>query len=64
VEGKRVLELRRLGKRIVLALESELLLVLHLMVAPGGKCVRRQSSGCRVVDSPRHPPRSERSIHE
>jgi formamidopyrimidine-DNA glycosylase len=32
-EGKRVLGLRRLGKRIVLALEGELFLVLHLMVA-------------------------------
>jgi formamidopyrimidine-DNA glycosylase len=33
VEGKRVLGLRRIGKRIVLALEGELFLVLHLMVA-------------------------------
>jgi formamidopyrimidine-DNA glycosylase len=33
IEGKRVLALRRLGKRIVLALEGELFLVLHLMVA-------------------------------
>jgi formamidopyrimidine-DNA glycosylase len=32
-EGKRVLDLRRLGKRIVLGLESELFLVLHLMIA-------------------------------
>ena len=32
-EGKRVLALRRVGKRIVLELESELFLVLHLMVA-------------------------------
>ena len=32
-EGKRVLGLRRIGKRIVLALEGELFLVLHLMVA-------------------------------
>jgi formamidopyrimidine-DNA glycosylase len=32
-EGKRVLDLRRLGKRIVLCLESELFLVLHLMIA-------------------------------
>ena len=44
VEGKRVLALRRVGKRIVLELEGELFLVLHLMVAgrlrwlsPGGK---------------------------
>jgi formamidopyrimidine-DNA glycosylase len=33
VEGKRVLGLRRIGKRIVLALEGDLYLVLHLMVA-------------------------------
>jgi formamidopyrimidine-DNA glycosylase len=32
-EGKRVLELRRLGKRIVFALEGDLFLVLHLMIA-------------------------------
>lgn len=31
--GRQVLELRRLGKRIVLALEDELFLVLHLMIA-------------------------------
>jgi formamidopyrimidine-DNA glycosylase len=33
VEGKRVHEVRRLGKRVVLALEDELFLVLHLMIA-------------------------------
>ncbi len=33
VIGKRVLALRRLGKRIVFALEDELFVVLHLMVA-------------------------------
>ena len=32
-EGRRVLELRRLGKRIVFALEDELFLVFHLMIA-------------------------------
>jgi len=31
--GKRVLALRRIGKRIVLELEGELFAVLHLMVA-------------------------------
>src|ERR1700741_154843 len=31
--GKRVVELRRLGKRIVFALEADLFLVLHLMIA-------------------------------
>jgi len=33
VEGKRVNGLRRMGKRIVLALEDDLFLVLHLMIA-------------------------------
>jgi formamidopyrimidine-DNA glycosylase len=33
VEGKRVLGVRRLGKRIVIALEGDLFLVLHLMIA-------------------------------
>src|SRR5688572_12192910 len=33
VEGKRVRELRRIGKRIVFALEDDLYLVLHLMIA-------------------------------
>ena len=33
VKGQRVVELRRLGKRIVLALEDDLFLVLHLMIA-------------------------------
>ncbi len=33
VKGKRVIELRRLGKRIVVALEDDLFLVLHLMIA-------------------------------
>lgn len=32
-EGKRVLDLRRLGKRIIFQLEDELFLVLHLMIA-------------------------------
>jgi formamidopyrimidine-DNA glycosylase len=32
-EGRRVVGIRRIGKRIVLALEGELFLVLHLMVA-------------------------------
>jgi len=33
VDGKKVLNLRRLGKRIVIELEGELYLVLHLMIA-------------------------------
>lgn len=33
VEGKRVHGLRRMGKRVVLALESDLFIVIHLMIA-------------------------------
>ncbi|MGI9078494.1 MAG: DNA-formamidopyrimidine glycosylase family protein [Gemmatimonadaceae bacterium] len=33
VEGRLVVELRRMGKRIVLALEGDLFIVLHLMIA-------------------------------
>src|SRR5690349_17068137 len=33
VVGRKVIELRRLGKRIVLGLEDDLFLVLHLMIA-------------------------------
>ena len=47
-EGKRVLTLRRLGKRIVFVLEDELFLIVHLMIAgrfhwkpKGAKIARR-----------------------
>ena len=33
VEGRQVIALRRLGKRIVLAMEGDLFVVLHLMIA-------------------------------
>ncbi len=33
VEGRKVLDVRRLGKRIVLALEEDLYIVIHLMIA-------------------------------
>jgi formamidopyrimidine-DNA glycosylase len=33
VEGKRVVELRRMGKRIIFGLEGDLFIVLHLMIA-------------------------------
>src|SRR5438876_751168 len=56
-EGKKVLDLRRLGKRIVLCLESELFLVLHLMIAGrlhwkerGAKLARR--AGLAAFDFP------------
>jgi len=48
--GRRVVDLRRLGKRLVLALEGELFLVIHLMIAgrlrwlePGARVPRK---GC------------------
>jgi formamidopyrimidine-DNA glycosylase len=57
VEGARVVGLRRLGKRIVLALEGERFLVLHLMIAgrlrwrePGAKVPGR--SGLAAFDFP------------
>jgi formamidopyrimidine-DNA glycosylase len=43
-EGRAVVGLRRLGKRIVLALEGELFLVLHLMVAGRLRWRRRGAS--------------------
>ena len=52
VEGSRVTGLRRIGKRIVIGLEGDLFLVLHLMVAgrlrwssPGGKVPGRIALG-------------------
>lgn len=51
-EGKRVVALRRLGKRIVLGLEDDLFLVLHLMIAgrlrwkpPGAPVPKRGAHG-------------------
>jgi formamidopyrimidine-DNA glycosylase len=46
VEGKRVLALRRLGKRIVFCLEDDLFLVLHLMIA--GR-LRWKERGAKIV---------------
>jgi len=52
VEGKRVLDVRRLGKRLVFVLEEDLYLVLHLMIAgrlrwktPGHKIPGRMGLG-------------------
>jgi formamidopyrimidine-DNA glycosylase len=56
-EGKRVVRLRRLGKRIVLELEGELFLVFHLMIAgrfhwrPRGAAVARRV-GLAAFDFP------------
>ena len=56
-EGKRVIALRRLGKRIVVALEADLFLVLHLMIAGRLRWRPRGSKppgklGLAVVDFP------------
>jgi formamidopyrimidine-DNA glycosylase len=58
VEGKRVTGLRRIGKRIVFALEANLFLVLHLMVAgrlhwtdAGGKPPARNAMATFAFDS-------------
>ncbi len=57
VEGRRVLSASRLGKRIVLGLEGDLFLVLHLMIAgrlrwrPRGAKVPRKN-GLAAVDFP------------
>jgi formamidopyrimidine-DNA glycosylase len=52
VQGRRVTGLRRIGKRIVIGLEGDMFLVLHLMVAgrlrwssPGGKAPARIALG-------------------
>jgi formamidopyrimidine-DNA glycosylase len=57
VEGRRVLSVRRLGKRIVLALDGDLFLALHLMIAgrlhwkpPGAKLPGR--AGLAAFDFP------------
>ena len=47
--GKRVLGLRRLGKRIVIALEGELFLVLHLMIA--GRLRWKEKSGAPAASA-------------
>lgn len=45
VKGKRVLSLQRLGKRVVLGLEDELYIVIHLMIA--GR-FRWRKPGCKI----------------
>ena len=47
VEGRRVLGLRRLGKRLVLVLEDDLFLVIHLMIA--GRFRWKEQSGAPMV---------------
>ena len=70
VEGRRVEAVRRLGKRIVLGLEGELFLALHLMIAgrlrwqePGGKKPSRRDAARHVRVPRRHAP-PHRGGHE
>jgi len=58
VQGKRVLDVRRLGKRIVFVLEDDLYIVLHLMIAgrlrwksPGHEIPGRMGLGAFDFDS-------------
>jgi formamidopyrimidine-DNA glycosylase len=57
-EGRRVAGLRRLGKRIVLGLDEDLFLVIHLMIAgrlhwrPRGAAVPKKGKHC-AFDCPR-----------
>ncbi|GEJ55755.1 Fpg/Nei family DNA glycosylase [Anaeromyxobacter diazotrophicus] len=60
VEGRRVREVRRVGKRLVLALDGELFLALHLMIAgrlrwidAGGKRPARAGAPLATFEFPR-----------
>lgn len=50
VEGKRVTELRRLGKRIAIGLEDDLWLVVHLMIA---RRFTWQDAGAKIPRNPK-----------
>ena len=45
--GKRVRRVRRVGKRIVLALDGDLFIVVHLMIAGPPPLARRRARSCR-----------------
>src|ERR1700746_1796660 len=51
VEGKKVRQLRRLGKRICIGLEGDLWLVLHLMIA--GRLHWHESRAMKLSKSPK-----------
>jgi len=55
VHGKRVVELRRLGKRLVWAMDDDLFLVIHLMIAGRFKWAAnaRTTEGAEGTDKPR-----------
>src|SRR6266850_8391281 len=50
--GKKVIELRRLGKRICIGLEGDLWLVLHLMIAGRLHWIDRGSERAKLSRSP------------
>jgi formamidopyrimidine-DNA glycosylase len=54
-EGKRVAGVRRMGKRIVLALEGELFVVIHLMIAGRLRWRERPIGGRQVLASFKFP---------
>src|SRR5438105_3982233 len=56
--GKQVLALRRVGKRLVLELEGDLFLVMHLMIA--GR-LRWLDAGAKIPGQPGCPARMDRS---
>jgi formamidopyrimidine-DNA glycosylase len=51
IEGKRVVAARRMGKRIVLALEGELFIVIHLMIAGRLRWAAKAGAGRQVLAS-------------
>ena len=51
VEGKRVVGVRRMGKRIVLALEGDLFVVIHLMIAGRLRWRAKANAGKQVLAS-------------
>jgi len=64
IEGKKVIELRRLGKRICIGVENDLWLVLHLMIA--GRLYWKQLEAPRgqvhAKGAPRQPPKNQLAI--
>src|SRR6267154_1619852 len=61
VEGKKVIQLRRLGKRICIGFENDLWLVLHLMIA-GRLHWRDQVSTVRVTGPTLHKSRKKAEL--
>ena len=64
IEGKKVIELRRLGKRICFGVENDLWLVLHLMIAGRlhWKQLEAPRGEVRAKSAPRRPPKNQLAI--